>query len=93
MNNVLTENMISEEDNFIGSEFAIVQFEDGLEIIRAEWGTYNRKGEILASAFPSGDRNFVIKCLLTENCKTDETWWDENQQPYKVVKLLKYASK
>ncbi|XP_051165443.1 uncharacterized protein LOC127291117 [Leptopilina boulardi] len=73
--------------------FAVVEFEDGVAIIRIEWGICDENNKIVSSFYPPYENEKQLtRLLLTSNCKRDIKWCkDANGTPYTVIKHLRNA--
>lgn len=74
--------------------YAVVQFEDGIEVIKTYWAVYDN-GEIIGSYFPPNVSQLDLKKLLlsNEHLEFDKLLWSNREGfPYPVEKVFCLAS-
>lgn len=56
-------------------EFYVVEFEDGLEVVRCEWVLRDENEKVTAAYFPPAcDKTKLTKVLKTVKCPMPEQW-------------------
>ena len=76
-------------------DFAIVEFEDGIEVIRTSWAVLDHKDDeqMVASYFPPcGSKKDLLKILVNRDKQPCSEWADDQMKPWPVLRVLRYAS-
>ncbi|XP_051155712.1 uncharacterized protein LOC127278178 isoform X2 [Leptopilina boulardi] len=70
--------------------FAIIEFDDGVSMIRRSWASFNVKGKIDSSYYPPPKLSNDLKKLLRneDEFTPTEDWCNDEKKPYKVKRHI-----